>query len=305
MKKWQTILGISIIVSCILIGLGILSKDTGVLGNTILISTFIIFIPQVLVRYRERKEVKEIELRFPGFLRDLSENVRSGLSLASSIISVKRNDYGKLTKYVRKMASQLSWNIPLEKVLNNFAREINSKIIRRSLDIINETNRIGGDIPTTLDSLADSIMAFQDAEKEKASILNQYITIMYGISLVFIGIVVGIIKFLVPILQTSFGTGETAMFSNPCSTCIGFSCNICELYNIIGVTIFFLEPYSTASYYVSLLFLVSITEAFFAGVIAGQISEGSIIAGFKHSLFLVGIIFGIFSILVRIGVLGV
>jgi len=305
MKTWLLLLLISGIISAALILIGFISKDVGVLGNMILISTFVIFIPQIFIRYKQNRELKEIEIKFPSFLRDISENVRSGLSLAAAIRAVKKNDYGKLTKHVKKMANQLSWNVPLQKVLMNFANEIKSKTLKRSIQIINETNRIGGDIPTTLDSLADSLMALQDSEKEKASVLNQYVTIMYGISIVFIGIVVGIIKFLLPIFQTSFGGANLIAFSNPCSSCYGFSCMICDLYSWIGQYLFFLEPYSTESYYISLLFLVSISEAFFAGLIAGEISENSVIAGLKHSVFLVGIVFGVFSILVRLGFMGI
>ena len=54
-----------------------------------------------------------------------------------------------------------------------------------------------------------------------------------------------------------------------------------------------------------MLFIVSMVQAFFSGLIAGVVTENSVTAGLKHSVLLCGIVFGIFSIVVRIGILGV
>ncbi len=304
MKKWLLTLLVTLGISSVLLTIGFASKDPGVLGNMIILSTFVVFIPQVYLRYEKLREEKEILSKFPEFLRDLAENIRSGMTLADAIYSLKRKDYGSLSKFIKRMGVQLSWKIPVEKVLKNFEKELNNKVLKRSVETIIETNKIGGDLPSTLDSLSDSILLLQEAEKEKSSVLSQYVTLMYGISIIFVGIVIAIIKFLVPIFQTSLGANQE-IFTNPCDSCIGFGCTICELYNLIGQTIFFLEPYSPSSYYVSMLFIVSMVQAFFSGLIAGVATENSVTAGLKHSVLLCGIVFGIFSIVVRIGILGV
>ena len=194
MRKWLFFFIISMIISSALVSIGFFSKDVGVLGNMIILSTFIIFIPQVYLRYERLREEKEIFSRFPEFLRDLAENIRSGMTLADAISSLKRKDYGSLSKFIRRMAAQLSWKISVEKVLRNFEKELKNKILKRSVETIIETNRIGGDLPSTLDSLSDSILLLQEAEREKTSVLSQYVTLMYGISIIFVGIVIAIIE---------------------------------------------------------------------------------------------------------------
>ncbi|MFN6992553.1 MAG: hypothetical protein ACK4MM_07540 [Fervidobacterium sp.] len=54
----------------------------------------------------------------------------------------------------------------------------------------------------------------------------------------------------------------------------------------------------------ALFFSMVIVQAICGGLVAGQISEGSIKAGIKHSLILLVVTFGIFFILVRVGLLG-
>ena len=52
-------------ISLLLIILGIISKDVGVLGNSVLLSVFLVLVPQLIFNYMEYRETKEIELRFP------------------------------------------------------------------------------------------------------------------------------------------------------------------------------------------------------------------------------------------------
>jgi len=62
---------------------------------------------------------------------------------------------------------------------------------------------------------------------------------------------------------------------------------------------------SVSCYYISLFFFMSVIQAFFSGLVAGQISEGSLISGIKHSLILVMITLGSFYILTYLGLIGV
>jgi multisubunit Na+/H+ antiporter MnhC subunit len=56
---------------------------------------------------------------------------------------------------------------------------------------------------------------------------------------------------------------------------------------------------------VSIFFLLSLIQAIFAGFVAGQVAEGSIRAGIKHSLILTAIVVGAYLLLFRIGLIGV
>jgi flagellar protein FlaJ len=76
------------------------------------------------------------------------------------------------------------------------------------------------------------------------------------------------------------------------------------MFSGVSEGIFGIDPGEISSYYVAIFFFLAIIQSFFAGLVAGQISEGSWIAGMRHSLILVSITFGIFTILVYTGLLG-
>jgi len=298
---------ITLVASFMLILIGVLSRDVGVVGNFVIISTFVIFAPQLLLRYEAFRDLKDMEERFPTFLRDLTENIRSGMPFHTAIRLTAKSQYGKLSREIKKMSDQISWGMTLDRVLNQFADRVKkSKRLFTSIKIIRESYLSGGDVVATLESIADNSTMLEESEKEKKSMLNQYVVLMYAISLIFIAIVVSINRLLVPIFDISTPeVAETIGLSNPCDTCVDFTCSVCSLFQGTAYYVFSLDPSGIASYYTSLFFFMSLIQSLFSGLVAGQISENSVTAGIKHSLILVAITFGSFSILVRLGVLGV
>lgn len=314
---WRHILIVTIILSVVIIAVGVLSNNIGVLSITIFIGVFINATPQVLLLYQSYRQLKEMEEKFPAFLRDLIEGIRSGMPFHKAIIAASRIDYGTLSTEIKKMAHQLSWGVTLEKVLDGFAERVkSSKRLYAATKIIRESSLSGGEVVATLESVADSSANLEEAEKEKKSLLNQYVVLMYAISVIFVIIISAINKFLIPIFQTA---GDTAAggavqsvisLENPCNTCLGFECNICDMYTFVGkVTLggaaTQVEPTSITVYYTSLFFLMAIVQAILSGLVAGQISEGSIRAGLKHSLILSGISVGSFLLMIYFGFLGI
>lgn len=307
MKKLTTtqVLTISIGVSALLILIGILTADTGIIGNAIILSTFIIATPILFIRYKKYRELKEMEEKFPAFLRDLIESLRAGLPLHKAIVNASRINYGSLSKEIKKMANQISWGLPLDKVLKQFSQRVkSSKRMSAAIQVILESYLSGGDVITTMDTVADSQLILIDAEKERVALLSQYTIIMYAISLIFIGIVIAVSKLMVPIFGLSQENPEFGL-SNPCDTCSGFECNVCTLFETTSSGVFKIDPGNISSYYTSLFFYMALIQAIFSGLVAGQISESSIIVGLRHSLILASITFGTFSILVRLGLIGV
>lgn len=305
LTREKKILIISLIISSFLIAFGFLSEDVGVIGNMIILSTFITATPQLILAYLKYRAIKEMEENFPSFVRDLTDSISSGMPLHEAIKAASKVSYGKLSKEIKKMANQISWGIPVTDVLEQFAERVKrSKRLYSSIKIIKESFVAGGSIIPTLESVARNITLLGDTEKERKSLLNQYVLVMYAIALIFIVIVVAINRLLLPIFKTTAIAEEAIGLTNPCLECEGISCNICFLFQTTSHYIFFLDPTSIAAYYTSLFFFMSLIQAIFSGLIAGQISENSIVAGIKHSLILVGITFGAFSILVRIGLMG-
>jgi len=312
LSKKRKILLISILVSWILILFGILSGDKGVIGNIIILSVLIIAIPQLIFNYISYREIKETELYYPVFLRDLVEATKAGLPLHKAIISVGNTNYGALTKEVKKMADQLSWNVNLINVLEQSKKRLGKNpVLTKIIRIMIETYKSGGSVADTLNSLSDTLSTIQETQKERESLLKQYVIAVYAISFVFIGIIVAINKLMVPIFETmagGFSGGPVGVgSSSPCITCLyggGIECMPCSIYfnicSILGV-----DKTRVSCYYMGLFFSMSIIQAITGGLVAGQIGEGSTKAGIKHSLILFTITCGAFFILVKLKLMGV
>ncbi len=276
--------------------------DPGVLFLSIILSTFIVLLPQMFFKYEKYRKIKEMERMFPSFLRDLVEHVRAGEPLHTAIINVSNVDYGELSKEVKRIAAQLSWGIPIHKVLEQFAERVESRRLSMAVEVLRECYLSGGDVALTLESLGETISKLEDVERERKAILNQYVVIIYIITLLFIGVVTILNNFMIPIFEIGGTMGGEVAFENPCNVAYGPSLLICDLYR--GISSAFAIKSEIASYYVGLFFLMTMVQAFFGGLIIGQITRGSITAGFVHSILLSSIVFGSFGILSYLGVLG-
>jgi flagellar protein FlaJ len=255
--------------------------------------------------------LKESELIFPNFLRDLVDATKAGLPLHKAMIFVGRNSYGPLTKEVKKMANQLTWNIDVIKVLEMAKKRLSkSANLSKTMRILIETYKSGGMVPEILDSLSNTLIQIQETEKERVSSLKQYVIAMYIITLVFIGIIVAINRMMIPIFEASSSSVDTPFgmgASNPCGFCtLGMSieCLPCSIYAAI-CNLFDMESNSISCYYFGLFFCMSVIQSITGGLVAGQIGEGSLKAGLKHSLILVSVTVATFMILVKLGVIGV
>ncbi len=299
---------ITISISLVLMFFASLTRNLGILANAILLSTFIVAVPQFLMMYDRYVNIKEMEKKFPVFLRDIIESLNSGMPLHKSIISVSNYDYGKLSPEIRKISNQLTWGVPLEKVLNQFAKRMKkSKRLFTSIKIIRESHLSGGNVISTIDTVADNSKTLEDAEKERRSTLNQYVILMYVITLVFIGIIVAINNLMIPIFEvTASGAGDIIGVVNPCqSSSFGITNYVCSLYKGTAFFLFSIDPTTISAYYISLFFYMSLVQSIFSGLVAGQIGENSVRAGIKHSLIMVSITLGSFYLLIYFGFLGV
>jgi flagellar protein FlaJ len=278
--------------------------------NMFIVSMLIMVGPYSIYKFIRLKKIKSYENELPNFLRDLSESVRADLSLIQAIQSAAKSDYGMLSSEIQKMSNQLSWNVPLEKVLKNFAARVaDSKMINRSILIIEQSSKSGGNIEDTLEALAGNIESIRETQQEKAVLLNQQVMMMYAIFFIFLGITIALIKFLIPLLQSQQPIGSFGVNSfnpNPCYACINSdnaACVGCNAFSTIAVSFSLGDPQEAASYYKALFLAMILIQGFFSGLIAGQIGSDSMVVGIKHSMIMLLSGFVIFMIVIKTGLI--
>ncbi|MCS7093588.1 MAG: type II secretion system F family protein [Candidatus Aenigmarchaeota archaeon] len=216
---------------------------------------------------------KHIEEYFPIFLRDFVEASRGGLTLPQALKSVSKNDYKELTPFIKKLSVRLEWGIPIDEALQTFAKETKSKMISRIVASVIEAQKFGGNIVDTFQSLTNVAIEIDRLRKERMAYLQGQIATGYIIFFVFLGVIIAIEKFLLPGLDVS----------------------------VSGITD--VEKQTTQAAELSPFFKnvfrdIIIIQGIFAGLAVGKMSEGSVIAGIKHSFFMVFVgilIFTIFS----------
>ena len=212
---------------------------------------------------KELKRQKEIELQFLEFTRSLVESVKGGISVPNAIRHVSKKDFGALNPYVKKLANQMEWGIPVHRALITFAKDTENDVIKRAVSIIIEADESGGDIEDILDSVTESVANVKKMKEErKASVYSQILQ-GYIVFFVFIAIMLVLQLWLFPKLGGMSGTlkGSIGMLGG-----------------LIGKG----EQISLDKVFFSLIMI----QGFFAGIMIGKFSEGTIKQGLIHSAIL-------------------
>lgn len=283
-------------------------QNIGVVGNLILLAAIIGSVPYAFLSYFEFKKIRSVEDQLPLFLLDLSEAQKIGMTLPDALRQVGKTDYGKLTEEINKIDYQLSWGIPTQEALDNFAQRMKkSKLIGRVIRIINEAYVSGGDIARTMEATASDITAIKEAEKERKSVTYEHMLIMYAIYFIFIGIVIGLSQTLIPLMNLNINSQASSItnimsFSDPCGTCSenpSINCINCSIFSVVCQ----MFAINKSCYYYALFIIMAIIQGIFSGLVAGQIGEGSVTAGLKHSSIMTLSGFGILLFLLKAGVI--
>ncbi len=279
-----SILGISII----LLNIFAFQVDEKTKSFLNLLASLCVLLPPLVFKYRNYRRDQEIEARFPEFLRDVADAINSGMTLPQAIKHVAKNEYGVLTPLVKKIAVQIDWGMPFEKVFRDFGEKTKNRVIKRAISTIIETHRSGGKIAESLVEITNTLVEITKIRKERLAHVYHQIITGYIIYFVFLGIMIGLIKFLLPGMLLPAGTSyETGS--------VGVSQTSPTAKMEIDVEIFFI-PVRVAMSLKDMFFWLTMIEGVFSGLAIGKMAEGTMIAGFKHSLILCSLSYAAFVV---------
>jgi len=242
------------------------------LGRVTIISwdDFIIFgliislvAPSVMYSLERRRKVS-IDDNLPNLLRNISEAGRTGMTLIRAIEVSAEQDYGPLTKEIRKMAVQLSWKVPLEKAIESFADRCDTILTKRTSLLILEASKTGGDIQESIEAVSSHVQSLQDLEKRRMSEIKPYTLMIYiSFSVFLVTVFILVTQFFVTFSQ-------------------------------INITGFVVTPMPIEDL-TKIFHYTTIVEGFYGGLTAGKMSTGSMKYGLKHSMALMAISFIVFN----------
>ncbi|MDP3917192.1 MAG: type II secretion system F family protein [Nanoarchaeota archaeon] len=262
--KVAYLLSIALSITIIAIDIIVL-KNTRVFLPIIVIALLLMSLHFWIDFFAEIKRQKMIEVMFLSFIRNLVESIKSGISIPRSIQNVSRKDYQELNPYIKKLANQTEWGIPTRKALQTFALDTDNKVIKRSVSIIIEAEKSGGDITDILSSVVDSVINIKKMREERKSSVHSQVMQGYMIYYMFIGIMLTLDLWLFPKL-----TGV--------NTSSALQSGVSGLGGLGGGASFNMSP---------VFFSLIMIQGFFTGIMIGKFSEGTIKTGLLHSLIMI------------------
>ncbi len=213
---------------------------------------FISAAPAALVHMKLAKTKISMEQGVTSFLRDLTEVRKTGLSPEKCIESLSKRDYGAFSKELRKISAQITWGIPIKKVMMDFLHRTRSWMVQIVMFLLVETIDVGGGTIAMIDSLARFNNMTQEVEKEKKMSTRPYVMMPYLASILLVA---------TTIMMMGLTTGITAP----------------------GTT----APPTDNSLMQTVFMTAVIFNSYLIGIVAGKISEESVGAGLKHAAILV------------------
>jgi flagellar protein FlaJ len=226
------------------------------------IGFLIMLFPASIYKDKQMKKIKDVEAKFPDFLRDLAEYWKGGLSMVVAVRTLANSEYGALNTDIKKMSDQLSWGVAFSDVLLMFADRVNTPLVKRAVSLVNEANRAGGKISDILVTAANDSREIKFLEGERARSIASYISVIWVSYFVFMGVIVVLSKVFIPAIASSNSGEESAQIGNM---------QINAVDPLFFLVVFF--------YGVS-------AQAIGNGAMAGLMATGRLSAGFKHSGFM-------------------
>lgn len=249
-----------------IIGAGILLVSTVLLIGTgyfqavAIIAVMLTGLPYTFYKYWEYRKIRSIEKYLPDYLRDVSEAIDSGLTLTQALTSSTKGSYGVLSTEMERTANQISWGVSFEDAMMKFINRNPSYLTKKAIMVIIESQKSGGDIAKALRTVATDIKSVGRMKKQRESKLKVYTYSIYFIFFLFLGIIV--------VLTISF---------------VPATPDLNRAAGIVGGTPTDLSPMDFQNYF----FHLALIQAFFAGLIGGQMGKGSILEGVKHSIVMI------------------
>ncbi len=192
------------ILGAMMIIFGVLAGGISPRNPMFFFGLFMLTVPPSVIKYWEYRRFSKMEREFPDFLRDLVEQLRAGMAIPQALRVVSKNDYGPLSKEIKKMVSQMSWKLTFEEAMLRFLERCKkSKIISQSILVILEAQKSGGKIDEVLEGVAAAVRRIDELEKEHRSKLRIQIITQYFVFYSFLIVIILLKNILLPSLAGS------------------------------------------------------------------------------------------------------
>ncbi len=231
----------------------LLLRGSVLFDEYILLAMIIAMFPGAVLDYADYRWRRSVDEHLPDLFRTIVQSEKTGMTLPQAVEETSKRRYGPLTAELRRMVARMSWGDSFEKALKTFGDRVSTSLTRRSVPLVIEASRSGGQIDKVFEPLSKFVQSTLTAEKERQNQTRPYLAIVYVSFFVFLFTVIMLFK-----------TFFVQMAGMP------------------GLQAAMLSPVQARS----LFFHMSIVQALFGGLVTGKMGEGTVGAGLKHSVIL-------------------
>ena len=209
--------------------------------------------PPTILNYVDYKWKKSVDSNLPDLFRSIVQAQETGMTLPQALEEASKRNYGPLTAELKKMNAQISWGMPFEEALLALGRRVSTVLMQRSVPLVIEASRSGGRVEEVFDPMGKFIQSSLLLDKERRNQTRPYIAIIYVAFFVYV--------FTVVLLFESFFVSIEGLPT-------------------LGASV--MSPKEMQQIFLHM----TVIQAFFGGLVAGKMGEGTVNAGLKHSLIM-------------------
>lgn len=254
--------------------------------------TFLILqgISELLLTLGIRSRTIFIERILPEVISLLSSNIKSGLTIDQAFILSTRDEFGDFKNDLIKASKETLTGKNLGEALKDISKNINSKLFRKTVNLIVEGINGGGELSSLLDNIAQDIREMQILKKEVSAGV-----VMYTIILVLASCLGAPLLFSVSLYEV-----ETLQTLSSLTTNVN-----------IPSTVSFLQfsPGDVDIVFLQIIVIISLSiNAIFGSLMIGTLESGSAKDGVRIIPIFMAICLGVFFLagyLVRIAFTGI
>ena len=146
--------------------------------------------PIGVYKYFEAQKKKQMQYRLPNFLIEVSDSLSTGATIFDSIKVASKSHYGRLSPEIKKMRSQLSWNVSVKEILIDFADRMKSAIVHRIIISLNKGLVMGGNTPKIFRAAAIEVGQVNRLENQRKAAMSIYTIVILVCFFVLLAIII-------------------------------------------------------------------------------------------------------------------
>ncbi|MFW6014322.1 MAG: type II secretion system F family protein [Nanoarchaeota archaeon] len=162
-------------------------------------------------KFRRKLMIEDV---LPEFFQLASANMRAGMPIDRALWFAVRPKFGVLANEIEEVAKKTFAGGKMDEALVEFAKKYDSKVVLRSIFILNSGMRSGGNVGDILDKLAINIQAMKTLKKEMAANVTTYAIFITFAAIVAAPLLFGLTGQLLVVVQDITGDIDVVDLDN-------------------------------------------------------------------------------------------